>query len=186
MSSHKNIELREKAKNYVIEKKWDMLLCHAYLETQYFSTWVKNQENFEEEVNIGLKNISSENILLECSYVKESTDFLVASFNETYFKIGGCRNSDVMPDGDMFSTLCINLFINEKLVLSIMYSDDTLDGYFAKDYRMISVEEMHSSPEISTLLEGIAESIEKKEKRAEQEKQQTQNQTYEGKFTFGD
>ena len=186
MSSQINIELKQKAKNYVSEKKWDVLLCYAYLETMHFSTWVTNQENFEEEVNFGLSKISSENILLQCGYVTEATEFLVASFNGIKFKIGGVINSTMMPDGDVFSTLSINLFIDEKLVLSIMYSNDTLDGCFARDYRMISVEEMHSSPELGNLLEGIAQCIEQKEERAKLKNQQRENQAYEGKFTFGD
>jgi hypothetical protein len=186
MSSHNNIELKEKAKNYVVEKNWDMLLCHAYLETKNFSTWVTNQERFEEEINFGLTEISSEKILLQCGYIAEVVEFLVASFNGINFKIGGLRNSTTMPDGDLYSTLSINLVIDQKLVLSIKYSDDTLDGYFAKDYKIISVEEMHSNPQISKLLEGIAESIDKKEEREEIEKRLKEDKSYEGKFTFGD
>jgi hypothetical protein len=69
MSEQHNLELKEKARRYVKEKRWDYLLANAYLETKYFTSWSK-RDDFEEQWNIGLTNISSEIRTLECGYKK--------------------------------------------------------------------------------------------------------------------
>lgn len=183
MSNQNNIELKEKAKKYVLENRWDYLLVHAYLNTQYFSSWSKEDE-FEEKWNIGLKNISSEERLLECGYLKETTNFLVASYNDINFKLGGYKKYSSMPDGDTFATLSISLLIEEKVALSIRYSETTFDAYRAEDYRLIDVEEMHSSILKNKLLEGIETEIEMQKTREELRRKQEENDSYKGKFTF--
>ena len=184
MSEQHNIELKEKARRYVKEKRWDYLLAIAYLETKYFTSWSK-RDDFEEQWNIGLTNISSEIRTLECGYKKnENNEFLVANFNDIKFKIGGFRDTTYMPDGDAYTTLSIVLFIDEKVVLSIRYSEDADDPYRASDYSIVSIEELHSNPKINILLEGIEKTVYEKEERDKLKRKHEENNSYEGKFTF--
>jgi hypothetical protein len=184
MSEQHNLELKEKAKTYAKEKRWDFLLVNAYLETKYFTSWSK-RDDFEEQWNIGLTNISSEMRTLECGYKKnENNEFLVANFNDIKFKIGGFRDTTYMPDGDAYTTLSIVLLIDEKVLLSIRYSEDADDPYRASDYSIVSVEELHSNPKISKLLEGIEKAGDEKNIRDKLKRKHEENNSYEGKFTF--
>jgi hypothetical protein len=184
MSEQHNLELKEKAKKYVKEKRWDYLLVNAYLETKHFTSWSRRHD-FEEKWNIGLTNISSEIRTLECGYKKnENNEFLVANLNNIKFKIGGLRDTTYMPDGDAYTTLSIVLLIDEKVVLSFRYSVDADDPFSARDYGIVSVEELHSAPEISELLEGIEKAVDEKNDRDELKRKQEENNSYEGKFTF--
>jgi hypothetical protein len=186
MSVQHNLELKEKAKKFVIEKRWDYLLVNTYLETKYFYSWSKDDEfDFEKETNFGLTNISSEIRILECGYKKnDNNDFLVASFNDINFKIGGFRDTSYMPDGDAYTTLSIVLLIDEKVVLSIRYSEESDDPYRANDYRLVSVEELHSSEKITKLLVGIEIAIDEKKEKENLKRKHEENNSYEGKFTF--
>jgi hypothetical protein len=184
MSQQPNLELKEKAKQYVKEKRWDYLLVNAYLETKHFIYWSRRHD-FEEKWNIGLTNISSEIRTLECGYKKnENNEFLVANFNNIKFKIGGLRDTTYMPDGDAYTTLSIVLLIDEKVVLSARYSEDADDPLRARDYGIVSVEELHSIPEISELLEGIARAVDEKNERDELKRKKEEDNSYDGKFTF--
>jgi hypothetical protein len=186
MSEQHNLELKEKARTYVKEKRWDYLLVNAYLETKYFTSWSKDDEfDFEENTNFGLTNISSEIRTLECGYKKnENNEFLVANFNDIKFKIGGFRDTTYMPDGDAYTTLSVVLLIDEIVVLSIRYSEEADDPYRASDYRLVSVEELHSNKNITNLLEGIENSISKKKEKDNLKRKIHENNSYEGKFTF--
>jgi hypothetical protein len=184
MSEQHNLELKEKARTYVKEKRWDYLLVNAYLETKYFTSWSK-RDDFEEQWNIGLTNISSETQTLVCGYKKnENNEFLVANFNDIKFEIGGFRDTAYMPDGDAYTTLSIVLLIDEQVVLSIRYSEDADDPYRASDYNIVSVEELHSNLKISELLEGIEKAVYEKDERDKLKRKHQENNSYEGKFTF--
>jgi hypothetical protein len=186
MSQKNNILLKEKAKKHVIDERWDYLLCHAFLETKNFPFWVKNRDEFEENWNIGLKNISSEQRLLQCGYVKEITEFLSAELNGIHFKIGGFQQYNSAPDGESFVTLSISLLINERVVLSVRYTDNKMEPYRASDWDILDVEEMHSTPEIPNLLLSIEKAIDERDKLAGLRQKQIQNAAYKGKFSFED
>lgn len=186
MSEQHNLELKEKARKFVKEKRWDYLLVNAYLETKYFTSWLKDDEfDFEENTNFGLTNISSEVRTFEFGYKKnENNEFLVANFNDINFKIGGFRDTTYMPDGDAYTTLSIVLLIDDKVVLSLRYSEDADDPYQASDYSLVSVEELHSNEKITKLLEGIENAIEEKKEKENLKRKNEENNSYEGKFTF--
>ena len=133
MPNQSNLELKEKAKKYVKEKRWDYLLAHAYLKTMHFYAWSKKEE-FEEKWNIELTNIASEKRLLECGYVKKEIEFLVADYKDISFKIGGYKDY-----GDLI-TLSLSLFIQDKVVLSVRYFTEEPAAYFANDYKLIDFE----------------------------------------------
>ena len=181
----KNLELAKKALAYVKEKRWDYLLVHAFLETQHYHAWSKRGD-FEDEWNIGLRNISSEKKPLVCDYLKEETTFLKATYNDINFEIGGFSHSFSAPDGDYSVTFACSLIIDGQTVLTAMYSEKDTDAYFPRDFSIFSVEELHVDMRIDDLLNGIETLITQHVNRREQRESERRDKKYEGKFTFGD
>ena len=185
MSELTYLDLKEKAKDYLIKNRLDYLLCHMYLSTQYFTSW-SEQEDFGSKWNIGLKNINSETRILECGHLKEPEEFLTANFEEISFKIGGHQNYYSMPDGEVYTTLSISLIIDDKVVLSAEYSGDPDYAYSASDWHLVGVEELHADSKLKTLLEGIEREIKKNDEKKEHLRKEEENNLYKNKFTFND
>jgi hypothetical protein len=183
MSEQHNLELKEKARKFVKEKRWDYLLVNAYLETKYFTSWSKDDEfDFEENTNFGLTNISSETRTFE--YDNKKNEFLVANFKGINFKIGGFRDLFILPNHNAYTGLSIVLLIDDKVVLSFIYTEHANDPFRATDYKLVSVEELHSNEKITKLLEGIETAIEEKKEKENLKRKHEENNSYEGKFTF--
>ena len=178
-----NLELKKKALDYVKDRRWDYLLVHAFLAIKYYPSWSTN-DDFEEKHNIGLKNISSVNRTLVCAYLKEETQFVKATYKDIVFEIGGFSHRSWVPDGDV--TFACSLLIDEKVVLTAEYSERDMDAYFAGDYSISSVEELHVDKRVDELLVGIERLITQHRAREEERQTKVKNQKYAGKFTFGD
>lgn len=180
-----NLELAKKALNYVKERRWDYLLVHTFLAVKHYPSWSENAD-FEERTNIGLKDISSKKRLLVCKYLKKETEFVKATYKDIVFEIGGFSHSSSMPDGEYFVTFACSLLIDEKVALTAMYSERDMDAYFAKDFSISAVEELHVDKKIDELLVGIESLIAQREIREKERQTKMENQKYEGKFTFGE
>ena len=180
-----NLELAKKALDYVKSRRWDYLLVHAFLAIEHYHAW-SERDDFEDKLNIGLKNISSEKRLLVCDYLKQETQFLKATYNNINFEIGGFSHSSSMPDGEYFVTFACSLLIDDKVVLNAMYNERGMDAYFANDYWISSVQELHVDKRIDELLVGIESLITQHKIREKERQTAAENQKYEGKFTFGD
>jgi hypothetical protein len=176
-------EMQEKAKYFIKDKGWDYLLIDAYLQTRYFHAW-HLREDFNENWNIGIKKISSCKEKIDIGYVSEETEFLIGEIDEIKFKIGGFKKLTSMPDDSLFITTNVALFINEKIVFAIRYTDDCDDAYYANDYSILSVEEFHNNENIEKLLRAFEREKNKREKNNEEKNNKKDNEKYKDKFTF--
>jgi hypothetical protein len=179
-----NLELKEKAFNYVKEKRWDYLLLHTFLAVKHYPYWSK-RDDFATNWNIGLDDVSSETKLLACGYKKKETEFVRARFDNIVFETGGFSDSTSMPDGELFVTFACSLILDKKPVLTIYYNQKNTEAYSAKDYDMMSVEELHVDPRIDELLLGVEKLIKEHAKLVNRREAERRNQQYEGKFSFG-
>lgn len=180
-----NLELKEKVLNYVKDKRWDFLLVHAFLAIQHYSSWSK-RDDFEDELNLGLKNLSFSEKLLVSGRREENVNFVNAIVNNVNFSIGGLIDHTSMPDGSSYTVLNCSLLIENKVVLTIQYSEKDYESYDASHHTMISVEELHVDSKIDCVLSNI-EALIKEHKKLQNRKRLTQeNEQYDGKFSFGD
>ncbi len=180
-----NLELKEKAFQYAKERRWDYLLVLAFLELKDYPSWSK-QYDFNERLNIGLSDISSEQKRLICGYLKKETVFVKATYKDISFGIGGFHNYSDNPDGDIFNTFAASLVIDEKTALTIHYHERDFDAYFPQDYKMIGVEELHVNSKIDELLLGIETLINEHKEEQDKKRKKQENKQYEGKFSFGE
>jgi hypothetical protein len=138
----------------VHEKRWDYLLAHLFLSIRHFPELSK-KEDFDERLNIGLNNISTEKRLLQCGHIQESVNFVNASYQGINFSLGGFSNESYLPDGDPFHTLAIALWIQNKHIFTFLYHDRISAGVTAKDFDLASVEILNENPLIDKLLLGL-------------------------------
>ena len=175
-------ELKTKAKNLMIENKWDDLLIDAFLTTKHFVAWSK-RDDFDECWNVGIKNVKGVQRNIDVSYINDETEFLSGELNGIHFQLGGVIQYLSMPDGDSFVTENLSLFIDDKRVIAVQYIMKG-DGILPDDYSLFSVEEFHNHQSIEPLLSGIrVGKLEQKQKSRERER--IENETkYQGKFSF--
>ena len=83
-----------------------------------------------------------------------------------------------MPDGEYFVTFACSLLIDEKVALTAMYSERDMDAYFAKDFSISAVEELHVDKRIDELLVGIESMITQREIREKERQTKMDNQKY--------
>lgn len=182
MSDSRNFELKARATTLVLDRRWDFFLCTAYLEIKEFFPDKTYSGCIESCISDELKNISSDIVFHD--WGEKYTDFFVANFKSLRFKIGCCYYTS--------SVFCINLIIEEKLVLSIVYKRKDNRELLseippdADDYTAISVEVLHLSPQIALLLEGLTDLFKRHKLKHDDEYRKQQSESYEGKFTFGD
>jgi hypothetical protein len=178
-----NLELKDKAFKYVNERRWDYLLVLAFLELEDYPRISKTHvDNFNEYVNIGLKEISSERKLLDCGYLKKETIFVKATYKDISFSIGGFRD----PYDDTSGKFASSLIIDGKTALTMYYhlEIDPFVGHVPQNYSLIDVKELHTNPKIDELLLGIEALINEHTEKWKKKREQQENQQYEGKFSF--
>lgn len=176
-------EMQEKAKYFIKDKGWDYLLIDAYLQTRYFHAW-HQRKDFDENWNIGIKKISSHKEKIDIGYVSEETELLNGEIDEIKFKIGGFKKLTSMPDDSLFITTNVALFIDEKIVFAVRYTDNCDDAYHVNDYSILSVEEFHNNEKIEKLLRAFAREKNNREKINEEKNKKQETEKYKGKFTF--
>ena len=176
-------ELKEKAKQAIIERKWDVLLMGAYLTTQHFVAWSK-RDDFDECWNVGIRNVKGIKKSVDVSYVKDEAEFLLGELNGIHFQLGGVTNYYSMPDGHSFNTTNLSLFIDDKRVLAVQYTMDRDEAYLPEDYSLVSVEEFHNHESIDALLNSIKLGKLEQERKSKERKRLENEKKYEGKFSF--
>ncbi len=176
-------EMMEKAKQVMIEKKWDVLLMDAYLTTKHFVAW-SVRDDFDESWNVGIKNVKGVKRNIDVSYINEETEFLTGEFNGIYFELGGVTNYSSMPDGDSFITTNLSLFIGDKRVLAVRYTIDRDEAYFFDGYSLLSVEEFHNHQSIDSLLNSIRLGKLEQERKSKERDRLKNEKKYDGKFSF--
>jgi hypothetical protein len=176
-------ELKNKAKNLMIERKWDFLLMDAYLMTKHFVAW-SQRDDFDECLNVGVKNVKGIERSIDISYLKEDAKFICGEISGVNFQLGGVTDYSSMPDGDSFITTNIALFIDDKRVLAARYTMDRDEAYFADDYSLLSVEEFHSNDSIEPLLLALNEGKKEQERKSKERERLENEQKYKGKFSF--
>jgi hypothetical protein len=179
-----NLELKEKALNYVKDNRWDFLLVNTFLTIKHYLSLSKRTD-FEDEWNIGLKSVSSCERTLVSGYKEERVTFVNATVNDTNFSIGGFSDSTSMPDDSLYVTLYCSLLIDNNVVLTIQYVDRDYESYDASHYTMVSVEELHVDPRIDKVLGDIEVLINEHKKLRDKKEKRQQNDQYDGKFSFG-
>lgn len=181
-----NLELKEKAFQYAKERRWDYLLVLAFLELKDYPSWSK-QYDFNERLNIGLENISSEQKLLVCGYLKQETMFVKATYKNIRFSIGAFTHFYDDPEGDSFNILASSLMIDEKTALTIKYRERNFDTHhFPGHYKIMGVEELHVDLKIDELLLGIEALINEHKEEKEKRRKKQENHQYNGKFSLAE
>ena len=176
-------QIKDKAKNLMIERKWDILLMDAYLITKHFVAW-SQRDDFDECWNVGVSNVKGVTRSIDVSYIKDDAEFICGEIRGIKFQLGGVTDYSSMPDGDTFITANISLFIDEIRVLAVRYTMDRDEAYFAEDYSILSVEEFHRNDSIEPLLMAIKEGKKEQERKSKDRERVENEKKYDGKFSF--
>jgi hypothetical protein len=176
-------EIKESARNFIVDKGWDLLLMEAYLTTRHFIAW-SDRDDFQERWNIGVKNIYGVTRPVDIGYVNDEAEFLCGEIAGINFQLGGVMDYDSMPDGDSFNTANISLFVEGRRVMAVRYTFSSLDTYFAEDYRIFCVEEFHNDEIIGRLLFSLHNGKIEQEKRGVELDRIKEEEKYRGKFSF--
>jgi hypothetical protein len=180
------VKKKSKAKEIMKEKKWDNSLIEAYHNLQHYPSWSK-EVNFEEKLNIGVKNVSGIKKDIDVGYIKGEVTFVKCDFDSINFMIGGETKFSSSPDGSSWCTHAVSLFIDEIRVLAVMYSvkEDKYDrGLLPSDCSLLSVEEFHAHKKIDVLLNGLHNAANELKIRNEKIRCEEDEKKYSGKFSF--
>ena len=176
-------KLKEKAKLIMIERGWDDLLIGAYLITENFISWSKDQD-FDEKHNVGISNIKGITKKIDIRYSDDKVEFLEGEIVGIKFQLGGLRKRSEFPDGERYATTSVSLFIDEKRVLAAYYACYSDYPTSPSDYSLSSVEEFHKNPSIEPLLLAIKEGQDEKERKWKEDEKREEQKKYDGKFSF--
>lgn len=178
-----NIDLQKKALQFIKEKGWDSLLVSAFLEVKHYPSWAL-RDDFEEKWNIGVKNVRGETKFLKVGYGGEDVRFCVGEIAGIAFKIGGDLVFSTMPDGELFVTLPLELYLDDKKVMAVRYVADSSDPILDSDFSLLSIEEFHNDDRIDTLLKEISRAKHQLKERRRLSDLAEKESNLEGKFTF--
>ena len=172
------------SKQYMIARRWDYLLVQSLAIIKHYPLW-KEFDDFENNLNIGVDNIHSENCTIETGYSKCEVSFCCGEFASTTFKFGEKIHSIISPDS-VYNTTTIVLYIDDKRVICAIYSiDDSDENYsFADRFSLISVEEFHADERIGILLEGLVNAEYARRARHEESASIRKEAALAGKFTI--
>ena len=176
---------QDKAKNLVVKNGWDNLLIEAHLNLQHYPHWSQTHKGFEEEINIGVKNVSGIQQSLDVSYINNEVEFTKCEFGGICFMIGGSSHSGgSIGGGGGLTAYGVALFIDDIRVLALKYFYYAKEYVAPKDYSLHSVEEFHSNPKINDLLIGLHEAKKAHETKINEKKRRDKEVSYKSKFTF--
>lgn len=178
-----NLELQKKAEKFVTEKKWDDLLIEAFIELQHYPSWSKRYD-FESKLNIGVTNVGVEKKQLDTEIINDYADFCVCEFANLKFKIGGNRKFISMPDGDFSIYQAVELYLDDRRVLSLLYYAKNDDPILATDFKLTTVAELHNDVRIEKLLTELSKAIKTKFAKLKADAIEIHNNKLKGKFTF--
>ena len=179
-----NLELQKKAENFIKEKKWDLHLIELFLNTLSFSSESK-QNNFEQDINFGFTDIFFLDKEIELKHSKKIIHFLRAKFNDINFMIGGDIDSFISFDDSVVSKQTVILYIDEKLIMNIVYhSPNNTYGTLSNEYKFSSIEEFHNHVSIHELL--LKTYLAKKQKNIQYQNKikSEEDKIYKDKFSF--
>jgi hypothetical protein len=178
-----NLELQKKAEKFVTEKKWDDLLIEAFIELQHYPSWSKRND-FESKLNIGVMNVGVERKQLDTEIINDYVDFCVCEFTNLKFKIGGKRKFISLPDGDFSIYQAVELYLDDRRVLSLLYYAKNDDPILATDFKLITVAELHNDVRIEKLLTELSKAIKTKFAKLKADAIEIHNNKLKDKFTF--
>jgi len=173
-----NLELQAKAEEYVKQRGWDSLLIQAQLEVQHYHAWCK-REDFDDTLNIGVENISANVRDINFGSTHKTTTFTCGFFGGVWFELGSATNY-----WEFGISKIVDLYVDQKKVLSIKYWARHEDPFFDYDWYMASVEEFHLTEKIGLLLSQIYNAIPAKDQRREDKIRLEQESKLVGKFSF--
>lgn len=171
--------LKRMALEFIKTEALDKLLLIAYLETKTYSDLLRNQPSGE--WNIGLKNLSSEDLVDED---EKSTRYKAITFfvKDYKVKLGGYRFRSSNPNELKFFEK-IKFFLFEEVVLDLDY-ELLRDPKGIGDYQLKNIEEFHKDDRTKIVLENIYKLILEKQARDEEAKKNVVVKKTRDKFTF--
>jgi hypothetical protein len=175
-------EDQKKAENLFKESGMADNLIKIVLESKHYHAWVLSQDEFNKKWDLGLKNISREEVDVEVNYNTKIKYLTKATHQETNIKFGNQRYS-INGEDDYLTYEAVLFYINNQLVINAKYTVND-DGYIPQNYYFSNLEEFHYSKELENILIDINKDIETQKANIKQlEKIQEENK-YKGKFTF--
>lgn len=178
-------EAKQRALRLMREKGMDLTLIKTYQAIKHYPSWAE-RDDFNEKWNIGLGDISGEEVTLEVGYLKDCCRLTVAEIDGVKFKIGGFAKFDVMPDGSSLDMEAVALYVDGKCVIAALYSRNGVDAILPSDFRLSSVEEFHQSAVAEQVLQSVSNLIDRWQAKKKVASHESDVAKYEGKFSFGD
>ena len=176
-------EAKQKALEVFKEKGGDKSLIQFWVKCQHYGAWAKNQADFEENWNIGITNISSEDKFIQVGSENKKVEFLSGEIQRHRFKLGGYTRTDGLLYGGSIEEVVI-LFLGETIAVIANYQHLNDDACIASDYKLSSIDEFHFSNELFEVLDISDRLISKYDKRKTDELMRMRESQYKDKFSF--
>lgn len=192
----KNRDLKYRAEAIVESKKWDRLLCFAFLELIKlqceFGRERISEINDPELTNLSRKRFRS----IKTPNRTIHTSFFSATLKGIHFEIGGSSNNIVQTphlhgwdirssEFAQWDSITVSLVIEHKTALTVIYSNKAC-GVCAENFTLSSVEELHVSQQIGELLLGLKGVFLRREKAKEKREGDRIDRFYDHKFSLSD
>jgi hypothetical protein len=180
-----SLDEKNKAEKIFDESGMSSNLIKFIYETNYYHSWVKNSEDFEERYNFGLQDIRTEVVDINIHYSANIEYLTLAKYKNKNIKFGNKTYYVSFPDGESAVYEVILFYIEDKLIVHAKYSRNR-DAYSYKDYKFSSLEEFHYTNEFENMLSEMSKDIDDLKIKVNKLEKIKEEEKYKGKFSFGD
>jgi len=176
-----NLELREKAFEYLTKNNLDGMLAGLYFHLTDSPYQAKDDDFSEMTSNLGLMQVSKITKTVDIEGKPSALNFTCANFKCINFQYGICFSEFYTGKkvGIVF------LFIDEKLIVNFSFHGD-VNYHCWNNYALHEIYELHATPKLEELLLGMFNEKEMREKKIKEQLKHEENAKCEGKFSFGE